>query len=678
MAFVFAIPKACAQNSGCEAYTFVETCENTIDSLDCVWSDGLCSENTTALETPPETLKTNALHQIIQADSEAGNAEWKISELSTFGMKFVVRGKEALTWALNIKDGGFHNSGIETSYLKVLTIVNSLFILGLLAIAAMWMFSIFIPRRYLRQVVLVFAGAVIFINFALPLNQLLIDTTNLLQRTLLTTTDGKIAIANIVETPSYQNSLGYQNTENQIPSESSKEMTLKLTEDPEAVIGSLNGLTTGVSNGANEEIRLKNNQLITLTSQSSINTNTEQDIFIFLMLTATGIAYFILALIFVARIVILWALLILSPILILLAIFRSTRSWFYNWLGIYGRWLLIGPLAALGIAVIVGIWQTVGLPIQVTDGYVGETFIAHRMSNISFYLPGKNVANSLSTTSEMMEYIIFLMMLYLPIFFAFALTRHKVLAGATNVIIDRVGGTGKSSVSQKLEVQGQEREPAKAGLIESMKNLVGTGVSKVTQTAFPQDFSAIRTGTGSIQSASNYLPEQLALSPMHGLMELAGVNSGSRKSRDQALEKLANPGSLADPRERQQMTAVRNEIENRAKGGHPEASIIMSEIQTKDLGMTSASTAKGETTVNLTGPLGRTTSLETREGIKEAGNKKESVSGKKVETKNPKNLKSVDKKDSSKKGKDETTDKSKTAKSDKTQKASPKNEKPNA
>ena len=132
---------------------------------------------------------------------------WSENSAQTFGLKFLIRGKEALGWSLDINSDGFDNPAIQTSYEKVLTIVNSLFILGLLGIAGMWMFSLLIPRSRLKKVSLIFALTVMLVNFALPANRLLIDGTNLLQKTLLTNEDKKIQIIDIINTPTYSDAI---------------------------------------------------------------------------------------------------------------------------------------------------------------------------------------------------------------------------------------------------------------------------------------------------------------------------------------------------------------------------------------------------------------------------------------------------------------------------------------
>ncbi|MBU0578062.1 type IV secretion system protein [Patescibacteria group bacterium] len=583
-------------------------CATLLTEPDCV-AEEACQWDVTCIDAPIDlTLEEPTVVQMVEVDADASLEEgWEPSILQTYGAKFLVRGKEALSWSLNIEETGFHDESIQTSYNKVLTIVNSLFILGLLAIAAMWMFSIIIPRRYLKQVIIVYAAAVIFVNFAMPLNRLFIDGTNLLQKTFLTTDAGTIAITDIVETPLYEEVIGYQDTNEDI--EVSEEMGMGITTiDPAETEIAIGNFVTGeqtvtgtmtdgnvtqdieiiIPESEGNSIVLSANESLTISKQSTFKPYGEQMIFSFLLITATGLAYFILALIFVLRIVILWALLILSPILFLLAIFRITRGWFWNWLSIYGRWLLIGPLAALGIAIIINIWQSVGIPISST--YEEGSFSA--LSNIYFYLPGSDTPNTLSSTSQMMEYLVFLMMLYLPIFFAFALTRQKMISSAVSAVAERIGRKEVRVPQVQREESEREEIEKPTGFVEGVKSFVGSKLGAFAETAIPTEMRiGQEEATGPIPSAASFLPQQLALTSTHDMLGLIGVTKESRQSRSETMEKMAKPELIGDVREREKISAVRSEIENRASQGDPEAMVVMNEIRSKE-----------ETTETTTGP----------------------------------------------------------------------------
>ncbi len=531
---------------------------------------------------------------------------WKTDALSTAGLKFLIRGKEALAWTLNITDAGFRNPAIQSNYLKVLTVVNGLFILGLLAIAAMWMFSLFIPRRTLRQVIILYTLAVVFVNFALPINQLLIDGSNLLQRTFIGTTN----ISDLVDTPTYNNpsSVGYQSKSGDLKQAASDKMTLSLgTTDQQAnkdiAIGklqqgfqtpSLTGTITTDggkpqtidlnSTGNDPTLRLNTNQDLQLTAETTFNPNEENRVFAFLLLLLTGLAYFGMALTFILRIVILWALMIVSPILFLLAIFSSTRGYFYNWLSLYARWLLIGPLMALGIGIVVGIWKAVGMPIVSSYSGVG---MFGQLTNVGFYLPGTELANNLSTTPQMMQYVLFLTMLYLPLLFAFMLTRQRMLGAAATMVIERQTERGRVGATREIE-RGTETKTLTVAeqtkpLATGLRGFLEAGLGRTTKTAMPEAMRAAEPRGTTLMAGTTALPEQLALTNMRDMMGLAsGGGEGGRNAHGKAVERLAAASSMPESAERQTLMAVRNEIEERASHNDPEATRVLTEIQERE------------------------------------------------------------------------------------------------
>ena len=555
-----------------------------------------------------EALEEPSENQGVALFNVQDNPDWKTDSLSTSGLKFMIRGKEALAWSLGIEDAGFHNPAIRTSYLKVLTIVNSLFIIGLLAIAVMWIFSLLIPRRYLKKVVLIYGIAVIFVNFALPLNQLLIDGTNLLQRTFL---DG-VNIRSVVETPNYNdtNAIGYQNESNLLRQTADKKLDFSLGENDEIVIGRIqqdsgSPIIMGTNSYTDEKgvprsetiqlyptsnlpsLHLNADQSIELISEETFNPNQEHSIFAFLMMLFTGLAYFGIALIFVLRIVILWALMIVSPVLFLLAVFQTTRNYFFNWLGFYARWLLIGPLMALGLTIVVGIWKAVGLPITSSYSGLGEFGM---ISNIGFYLPGKEIINNLSTTPQMMEYLLFLVMLYLPILFAFVLTRQKLWSTAATTIIERrEAARARPAPAEAAAAPAARPEEAAAAaeartLVGGIKGFLGSKLAALTKAGVPTPArEEVRAAAPSIETATSFLPEHLALTNMRDMLDLsAGEAKGSRTAHEKAIKNLAAPQNIPDIREREKVTAIREEISKRADQGDPEAVRVMKEVKEQE------------------------------------------------------------------------------------------------
>jgi len=562
----------------------------------------------------PAGLERKSLEQVATKGSVwlfdvQNNPNWKTDLLSTLGLKFMIRGKEALAWTLNIREAGFHNPAIQANYLKVLTVVNSLFILGLLAIAALWMFSLLVPRRVLRQVILVYALAVVFVNFALPLNQLLIDSTQLLQRTFI----GSTNISDIVEMPTYNDpkTVGYENETGTLKQAASKTIQLNLGSAEQQEVNNLTigklqqGFQTPVltgtltafdaegkprtqiidlqATGNDALLQLNANQSLKITNEQVFNPNEEHRIFAFAMLLLTGLAYFGMALVFILRIVILWALMIVSPVLFLLAIFRSTRGTFMNWLAVYSRWLLIGPLMALGIAMVVGIWKTVGMPVASAYPGVGQF---GQLTNIGFFLPGASAANNLSTTPQMMEYLLFLTMLYLPLVFAFMLTRQgawptAAFASAERPAHERMPTTlaGRAEATIRPPTMIERAKELTAGLKAGIARLGGGE----TLPALPANLRTAGARGTELLAGTRYAPEQLALASVRDIVALAsGVPEGTRNLQGKAIERLAAASQIEDRRDRENLTSIRHEIEGRAAQGQPEAVRLVSEIREKE------------------------------------------------------------------------------------------------
>ncbi len=566
-----------------------------------------------------EDLKKPSSKQDVSLFDVASNPNWQVSSLNTVGLKFMIRGKEALAWSLGIKDSGFRNPAIRASYSKVLTIVNSLFVIGLLVIAGMWMFSILIPRKVLRKVILIYGMAIVFVNFALPANQLLIDGSSLIQNTFMSGVD----ITSIVQTPTYNDStaIGYENTANIVSQSSGKKLKLDFSANntndtsDDIPIGSIGqGITSlqkpnyigtimypivddegNVLSVKEETVQLRStsdsvlsinpNQAIELIDEGTFNPNTEYSIFGFLMMLFTGIAYFIMALVFILRIVILWALMIVSPVLFLLAIFSVTRSYFVNWLGIYARWLLIGPLMALGLAIVVGIWESVGLPI--TSSYTSADQFG-LLTNIGFYLPGSSTINTLSNTPQMMEYLLFLIMLYLPILFSFMLTRQKLWSKVATAVIEENNLEENEKVVQETITETEIKKENNAifeakSLVGGIKSLFGSRITELSKATVPESMKSAAPKSPPLQYLelkSSLLPQHLALSSTHDILgSIAGEASGSRHVQDKAIEKLSSPESVTNRVERDRVIAVRDEIEKRAMRGDSDAINIIDSIR---------------------------------------------------------------------------------------------------
>jgi hypothetical protein len=366
------------------------------------------------------------------------NAEY--SGLVTFVGNFAIRTTSLLDWALGIVDEeektdntGFYNPKIELIFNKFLNVANGLFILALLAIAFLWNFAILIPKDNLKKLLVLFSFGVLAINFALPFTRLLVNGTNIIQRTFLVKSGSETQIEEV------------QNT---------KIEASDILSAYDLDYGGFVGLKKGYYIEKNYPLNLADGSEVDSKVQANGITNLD-DLFIdryeertyfnLALIMIGSIGQLLIALIIVFRIVILWFLLIFSPFLFILFIFHATRFVFRYWVWLYFRWLVIGPILAMSLFIIVNIWSLVGVPIE--SGYAAPSaLIFPNTTNLYVAAPGVT-SGYLSTPGEVMKYIAALMMLYMAIILPFWLTRIIPLKDGGK----GPDGEGKASFFSKIK-----------------------------------------------------------------------------------------------------------------------------------------------------------------------------------------------------------------------------------
>ncbi len=366
------------------------------------------------------------------------NAE--ISALVTVAGNFAIRTTALLDWALAIDDTGFRNENITMIYNKSLNIANGFFILALLAIAFLWNFSIIISRDRLKRMVILFVIGAVSVNFSLPLTRLLVDGTNILQRTLLVKSasgefsnnaiefyDGRLADLDPTDA---DDQAKIEKIEAQMAAMRADLRTSRISASD---ILSAYDIDYGGFVGLQRTLYLSKNYPQNLGETVDTEQLTEKDdlyvdrfkeptFFNVLLVVIGSIGQLLIALIFVFRYVILWFLLIFSPFLLVLSLFHTTRFLFRYWVWLFGRWLLIGPILAMTLYIIVNIWTLTGVPLE-SSYNAPSTLIYPNTTNLYVAAPGVT-SGYLNTPREIMKYISALMMLYMGVILPFWLTRY--------------------------------------------------------------------------------------------------------------------------------------------------------------------------------------------------------------------------------------------------------------
>lgn len=346
---------------------------------------------------------------------EGKNSEY--DQMVTFVGRFAARIQSLLNWTLNLTQESFTNPTIERVFSRILNIVNGFFIIVLLAIAFMWNLSIVIPKRYLRRVVVIFIFAAVLVNFALPVNRLLISVTNSVQSSFLVkdvrTEEGvkKQRISSndllMIYGVEYGDFVGESKSdyldkrypEDSVPADFPKAANLKEFTD---------------------------------VDNRFVNRNKEPIYFNIALVALGSIGQLLVSLLIILRIIILWFLLILSPFLFLLFTLNFLKQFFRYWIWFYFRWLFIGPILAMCLYIIVNIWSLTGVPIESTSQLAAGLWFDNATN---LYLAAPGVASGfLNTPREVMKYLAALIMLYLAVFLPFWLTRRM---GGSECCVDQ-------------------------------------------------------------------------------------------------------------------------------------------------------------------------------------------------------------------------------------------------
>ena len=215
-----------------------------------------------------------------------------------------------------------------------------------------------------------------------------------------------------------------------------------------------------------------------------LNTYSSDVYFISILLWFFSWINLLISLIFLLRIVILWILLILSPFLLILAIFLFSRSLFKTWAWVYLRWIIIGPLLAMGLGIVVHIWQITGIPIQSLTS--SEELISQGVTNLTLTSPFQE-GSQMSNNYEVMQIIIVILMLYAVIFLPFWLTNKSNYINALDFKLDWKKAKFTTQVKSNYVKENQIEEKVKNKL--SLNKILDNQKSKDMINNFQKNYN---------------------------------------------------------------------------------------------------------------------------------------------------------------------------------------------
>ncbi len=301
----------------------------------------------------------------------------------------------------------------------------------------------------------------------------------------------------------------------------------------------------------------------------------------------TGITYNVMAIMMILRNVILFFLLILSPILALLLPFIFIRNTGWIWIGVFFQWLFYGPLFAIFLVALVKIW-TAGIPYSFNFERVKkmtgappydapprdseqENTVFPTSINILYGGPAQELKfnNSSNYVDTYAEYIIALVMLWVVTFLPWLLLRIfrdyccEILAQnqATLVqILDRIRGLGNppppppgsgptTTAGQAIDLPFRhEQEAPRQQFIEKLTEI--TRVNEINKVKTSDITQALNLSVTSIQDIAEH-----------------EINRASQTQMRTNLDALHNPASVSESELRQKFSTLRGELMTRAARG---------------------------------------------------------------------------------------------------------------
>lgn len=322
--------------------------------------------------------------------------------------QFFRRSAAMLGWALEITNEGYRNGKIEALALVIRNIVNGLIILAIMGIAALWIFSALIPAQVVRRSTTLILISAIVVNFAMPVMRLVLDGAGIVQRTFL---------------------------------------NREMTDDRFLRIENISDVWVGTGAMVLQPRSMKQgdesiDDFVDLDDRY-VDMRQESTYFHGFLLIALALGEILVSIVLALRIVILWFFLILSPFLAVLPVFHFTRGVFRYWIWLFGRWLFLGPLIAMCLFISISIWQHTGIPIESSfEGFAGTSFLSNT-TNIQMYAPGviHGEGGNMGSATELMKFIIGILMVWFSVIVPFWLTRSKILSACCG------GGKDKQSIT---------------------------------------------------------------------------------------------------------------------------------------------------------------------------------------------------------------------------------------
>lgn len=303
------------------------------------------------------------------------------------------------------------------------------------------------------------------------------------------------------------------------------------------------------------------------------------------LIEASSYTYFAMGIIVLIRKIVLWFLLVLSPILALLMPFRFIRNIGWIWIGVFFQWAFYGPLFGIFLWALSKIWEK-GIPFAFDfSRIVGERGVIYPLAiNILYggpqqvlgglgqplsHQPPINSANYIDT---FMEYVIALIMLWVVIILPWWLLRIfrdyccDGIYAMKNILMNMLGN--------------QQRPPeTPPGLSSSLGKQLGQMASLQKQ-MFQQQSMKQQQIISEKENIKNVKTEEITRRMDANISKLSDIarletQSDKRNNVSRSMNYMQNPMSAESREDRAAFVKLKAELSERASQGDQAAKRLL-------------------------------------------------------------------------------------------------------
>lgn len=347
-----------------------------------------------------------------------------------------------------------------------------------------------------------------------------------------------------------------------------------------------------------------------------------------LLVKLTSFTYYVMAILLIFRKIILWFLIIISPVFPILLLFYPLRNTAKIWIGEFFRWLLYAPLFAIFLSGLVRLWSS-GLPLVFSSVGVGNESSSIYPTSVNILLggPGQHIGinNSVNLPDTFALYLVALLMLWAVIILPFILLQifldyMMALNNRDNPFMKQIFTMLNSRLNNPV-IPPAPTPPVGAGQARSLPFAKRFSIPNVTGQAreIPRGTAQTINRPTLIQRNNQTEISQLTNLAIPTMRDIARLET-TKLSHDvrtqqeiertrQSLINIANPASVSSVTERERVKMIHDRLVTAGQKGSQVATTILNAANTYNTYSYANQTSTSQVTKQLIENLSHPTTI---------------------------------------------------------------------